>query len=36
VPLDGDAGTAARLLGRAASDVDVVIDYLWGQPTAAR
>jgi NADPH:quinone reductase-like Zn-dependent oxidoreductase len=35
VPLDGVAGTAARLLGRAASDVDVVIDYLWGQPAAA-
>ena len=35
VPLDGDAGTAARLLGRAAGDVDVVLDYLWGQPTAA-
>ena len=29
VVLDGDE------LGRAAADVDVVIDYLWGQPTAA-
>ena len=29
VLLDGDAGR----LGRAAADVDVVIDYIWGQPT---
>jgi NADPH:quinone reductase-like Zn-dependent oxidoreductase len=35
VPLDGDAGTVAHRLGQATSDVDVVIDYLWGQPTAA-
>jgi len=35
VPLDADAGTAARRLGRATADVDVVIDYLWGQPAAA-
>jgi NADPH:quinone reductase-like Zn-dependent oxidoreductase len=28
VPLDGDE------LGRAAADVDVVLDYLWGAPTA--
>ena len=35
VPLDGDADTVARRLGRAAADFDVVIDYLWGQPTAA-
>jgi NADPH:quinone reductase-like Zn-dependent oxidoreductase len=38
VPLDGDAGDgdAASRLGRAAADadIDVVIDYLWGQPTA--
>jgi NADPH:quinone reductase-like Zn-dependent oxidoreductase len=27
VPLDGDLAAAAR-------DVDVVIDYVWGQPTA--
>ena len=33
VPLDGDA--VAHRLGQATSDVDVVIDYLWGQPTAA-
>ena len=35
VGLDGDSGTVARRLGRAASEVDVVIDYLWGQPTTA-
>jgi len=33
--LDGDADTVARRLGQAAADVDVVIDYLWGQPAAA-
>jgi NADPH:quinone reductase-like Zn-dependent oxidoreductase len=31
VSLDGD--DAADRLGRAASDVDVVLDYLWGPPT---
>ena len=35
VLLGGDADTVARRLGRAAADVDVVIDYLWGQPTTA-
>ena len=35
VPLAGDAGTAAHRLGQTAADADVVIDYLWGQPTAA-
>ena len=35
VPLDGDAGAAAHRLGQAAAEADVVIDYLWGQPTAA-
>jgi NADPH:quinone reductase-like Zn-dependent oxidoreductase len=42
VPLAGDAdgngdggADAARRLGRAATDIDVVIDYLWGEPTAA-
>jgi NADPH:quinone reductase-like Zn-dependent oxidoreductase len=35
VPLAGDAGAVARRLGQAAADVDVVIDYLWGEPTAA-
>jgi len=34
VLLDGDAGGAARRLGQSASDADVVIDYLWGQPAA--
>jgi NADPH:quinone reductase-like Zn-dependent oxidoreductase len=33
VRLDGDAGETA--LGQAAADVDVVIDYLWGEPAAA-
>ena len=33
--LGGDADTVAQRLGRAAADVDVVIDYLWGQPTTA-
>ncbi len=35
VCLDGDAGEMADRLGKAAADVDVVIDYLWGDPTAA-
>ena len=35
VPLDGDAGGVARRLGQAAAEVDVVIDYLWGEPAAA-
>jgi NADPH:quinone reductase-like Zn-dependent oxidoreductase len=34
VLLDG-AAESTDLLGRLTSDVDVVIDYLWGQPTAA-
>ncbi|MFJ6212002.1 zinc-binding alcohol dehydrogenase family protein [Streptomyces sp. NPDC092296] len=33
VSLDGDEQDVADRLGRAASDVDVVIDYLWGRPT---
>ncbi len=33
VLLDGSPDAAAQL-GRAARDVDIVIDYLWGQPTA--
>ncbi len=33
VVLDGGPESAARL-GRAASDADVVVDYLWGQPAA--
>jgi hypothetical protein len=35
VLLEGDADDIAGRLGRAAADVDVVIDYLWGEPTAA-
>jgi NADPH:quinone reductase-like Zn-dependent oxidoreductase len=33
VCLDGPADEVAERLGRAAAQVDVVIDYLWGQPT---
>ncbi|MER5449188.1 zinc-binding alcohol dehydrogenase family protein [Streptomyces sp. NPDC002766] len=32
VPLNGDDETATTL-GREAGDIDVVLDYLWGQPT---
>ncbi len=35
VLLEGDPDDIARRLGQAATDVDVVIDYLWGAPTAA-
>ncbi|WEO76573.1 zinc-binding alcohol dehydrogenase family protein [Cryobacterium sp. SO2] len=35
VSLEGDAEAVAERIGRAAADVDVVIDYLWGPPTAA-
>jgi NADPH:quinone reductase-like Zn-dependent oxidoreductase len=35
VLLQGTADDIARRLGRATHDVDVVIDYLWGEPTAA-
>ncbi len=34
VSLDDDAATIAKNLGEAARDVDVALDYLWGQPTA--
>jgi len=34
VPLDGDADAVARRLGQAATDVDVVLDYVWGPTTA--
>jgi NADPH:quinone reductase-like Zn-dependent oxidoreductase len=35
VQLDGNTGdTGARQLGQVASDVDVVLDFLWGQPAA--
>jgi NADPH:quinone reductase-like Zn-dependent oxidoreductase len=33
IGLHGDADDVADRLGRAAADVDVVIDYLWGPPT---
>ncbi len=32
VRLTGDAEATARALGEAAAEVDIVIDYLWGQP----
>jgi NADPH:quinone reductase-like Zn-dependent oxidoreductase len=35
VSLDGEAEVVARRLGKAAGDVDMVLDYLWGEPTAA-
>ncbi len=37
VPLGTAAGTAAGAdrLAKAAADVDIVLDYLWGQPAAA-
>jgi NADPH:quinone reductase-like Zn-dependent oxidoreductase len=35
VSLGGDPDVVARQLGEAASDVDVVLDFLWGEPTAA-
>jgi len=35
VRLDGDAEVTADRIGQAAADVDVVIDYLWGEPAAA-
>jgi NADPH:quinone reductase-like Zn-dependent oxidoreductase len=35
VRLGGDAGEMADRLGKDAADVDVVIDYLWGEPSAA-
>lgn len=34
VELTGDPHEVEAALGRAGRDVDVVIDYLWGQPTA--
>ena len=33
--LDGDGEDLADRLGGVAGDVDVVIDYLWGEPTVA-
>jgi NADPH:quinone reductase-like Zn-dependent oxidoreductase len=34
VSLDGDPEAVAARLGQAGRDIDVVLDYLWGQPTA--
>jgi len=34
VLLEGEPDDIARRLGNAAADVDIVIDYLWGEPTA--
>jgi NADPH:quinone reductase-like Zn-dependent oxidoreductase len=34
VSLSGEPAEVARRLGAVAGDVDVVIDYLWGQPAA--
>jgi NADPH:quinone reductase-like Zn-dependent oxidoreductase len=34
LPLDGDPRQVAADLGNAAADIDVVLDYLWGAPTA--
>jgi NADPH:quinone reductase-like Zn-dependent oxidoreductase len=35
VSLGGESEAVARRLGQVASDVDVVIDYLWGEPATA-
>jgi NADPH:quinone reductase-like Zn-dependent oxidoreductase len=35
VSLDGKLDVAATRIGEIASDVDVVLDYLWGEPAAA-
>jgi NADPH:quinone reductase-like Zn-dependent oxidoreductase len=35
VTLDGDADEVAQGLSDTASDIDVVLDYLWGAPAAA-
>ncbi|HTZ08832.1 MAG TPA: zinc-binding dehydrogenase [Acidimicrobiales bacterium] len=35
VGLTGDLESTSRRLAEAAADVDVVVDYLWGQPAAA-
>jgi NADPH:quinone reductase-like Zn-dependent oxidoreductase len=34
ISLDGDPIDVARRLGGAAREVDIVLDYLWGQPAA--
>jgi NADPH:quinone reductase-like Zn-dependent oxidoreductase len=35
VALDGPLDVAAESLGRACSEIEVVLDYLWGSPTEA-
>ena len=35
VSLEGDADEVADRIGHTAADVDVVIDYLWGEPAAS-
>jgi NADPH:quinone reductase-like Zn-dependent oxidoreductase len=35
VHLGGEPAAVERRLGQAAADVDVVIDYVWGEPTAS-
>jgi NADPH:quinone reductase-like Zn-dependent oxidoreductase len=35
VLLDGDGEATAQRLGKAAAEVDIVIDYLWGEPATA-
>jgi NADPH:quinone reductase-like Zn-dependent oxidoreductase len=35
VLMDGDPHAVAQRLGAVAADVDVVIDYLWGEPSSA-
>ncbi len=35
VSLSGDPASVAEHLGRVAGDVDVVLDYLWGEPAAS-
>ena len=35
VLLDGEPADIGLRLGAAAADVDIVLDYLWGEPTAA-
>jgi NADPH:quinone reductase-like Zn-dependent oxidoreductase len=34
VSLVGDKNTAGAAIAKAASEADIVIDYLWGQPAA--
>ena len=35
VLMDGDTESVAQRLGAVAADVDLVIDYLWGEPSSA-